>query len=193
MRSLAVDPQLGPLSCAIITIVMLTKMNAFRACIASIFRTYYSFRIAQDPDTTFNIMVMSTGAITELGIGVVVSCLPVLPRLFQDLRSKLPKLSARHASPSTLSSGRYLASSTSRQNHWVSRGSTNPKHKSWRAENTYAYQEGPDASEYAKLDIHDPIPLEEGLSSRPLPPTPIFQVAERYAALHSDTPALTQT
>ena len=56
---------------------------------SSIFRTYYSFQVAQKPDITFNIVVMAIGAMTELGIGIIVSCAPVLPRFFQQFGPKV--------------------------------------------------------------------------------------------------------
>ncbi len=39
--------------------------------------------MAQGPDITFNTIVMGLGGTAELSIGVLVSCLPVLPRFVQ--------------------------------------------------------------------------------------------------------------
>lgn len=67
-----------------------------RACVASIFRTYYTFKIAQGPDVAFNIIVMGLAAAAELSIGVVVSCLPVLPRFVRHFVPRITRSSSSH-------------------------------------------------------------------------------------------------
>ncbi|KAL8791949.1 MAG: hypothetical protein Q9195_005438 [Heterodermia aff. obscurata] len=71
--------------------------KAIWACTASIFRTVYSIKLAQGPDVSYNVVVLALGGLTELAIGVVVACLPVLPRFFQHhksiLSTKIPSYS----------------------------------------------------------------------------------------------------
>lgn len=74
-------------------LVTLVFATGFLACIASIVRTYYTFKIALGPDVTYNVVVMGLAAAAELSIGVVVSCSPVLPRFFQHIGPKIASAS----------------------------------------------------------------------------------------------------
>ncbi|KAL8806544.1 MAG: hypothetical protein Q9223_004598 [Gallowayella weberi] len=69
--------------------IALVFATGFLACLASIFRTYYSFRMIQGPDWTYNLTLIGMGLLTEMSIGVLVSCLPVLPRFFQHVGPKI--------------------------------------------------------------------------------------------------------
>ena len=155
--------------------------STFRACIASIFRTYYSFRIVQEPDITFNIIVMGIGAIVEPTIGVVVCCLPVLPRFFQHLGPKFLRTFSWHSAsgPGTRTSHwRRLTGSASRLKPLLGRTSVLEKHDSWSRSTASAFRNDSNAFEkevgrkYVTIDIDDPVPLRRGTSDKTLPPTP---------------------
>lgn len=85
----------------------------FSACVTSIGRTYYTFKVAQLPDISYNIALMGLWASTELAIGTIVSCLPVLPRFFQHLGPKVSGIfsftskSENKSTPELASAGRY--------------------------------------------------------------------------------------
>lgn len=55
----------------------------------SIVRTYYTFKVVQLPDISYNMALMGLWASTELAIGTIISCLPVLPRFFQHFGPKV--------------------------------------------------------------------------------------------------------
>ena len=53
------------------------------ACGTSIARTYYTWKIIRSPDISYNIFRMGLWTAAEMTTGILVSCLPVLPRFFQ--------------------------------------------------------------------------------------------------------------
>lgn len=59
------------------------------ACITSILRTYYTWRIVQSPDVSYNIVPMGMWTYAEISIGIVISCLPVIPKFFQHIGPKV--------------------------------------------------------------------------------------------------------
>ena len=59
------------------------------ACITSILRTYYTWKIVQSPDISYNMVPMGMWTYAELSTGIVISCLPVIPRFFQHIGPKL--------------------------------------------------------------------------------------------------------
>lgn len=62
-------------------------------CITSILRLYYSVRLAQSGDISYNLALMGFWSYAELSVGIVCACLPVSPRFFQFIGPKLSKLS----------------------------------------------------------------------------------------------------
>lgn len=73
---------------AILHILMLVCLSA---CITSILRTYYTWKIAQSPDLSYNIVPMGMWSCAELATGIVISCLPVIPKFFQHVGPKVSK------------------------------------------------------------------------------------------------------
>lgn len=57
----------------------------------SIVRTYYSFQLPKSSDKNYNLQLMSLWAWAELAIGIIVGCLPVMPRFFQHIGPKVYK------------------------------------------------------------------------------------------------------
>lgn len=49
----------------------------------SIIRSYYTFKSARSFDKTYHIIVVGFWTSAEMAVGIIVSCLPVLPRLIQ--------------------------------------------------------------------------------------------------------------
>ncbi len=85
----------------------------------SIVRTYYTLRVVQLPDISYNLAVMGLWASTELTIGTIISCLPVLPRFFQHFGPKVCSIfsftskSENKSTPELASAGRYKATRVS--------------------------------------------------------------------------------
>jgi hypothetical protein len=46
-------------------------------------RTYYTSKIASSPDVTYNVIIMGLWTWAEITTGIIVSCLPVIPKFFQ--------------------------------------------------------------------------------------------------------------
>ena len=54
-------------------------------------RTYYSFQVPKSADKTYNLELMGLWGWAELAIGIIVSCLPALPKFVQHIGSDLSK------------------------------------------------------------------------------------------------------
>ena len=61
----------------------------YSACVTSVLRTYYTWKVVTEPDVSYNIVVMGLWTLAEVATGVIVSCLPVLPRFFRDIGPKV--------------------------------------------------------------------------------------------------------
>ncbi len=61
----------------------------YSACVTSVLRTYYTWKVVNEPDVSYNIVVMGLWTLAEVATGVIVSCLPVLPRFFRDIGPKV--------------------------------------------------------------------------------------------------------
>lgn len=136
-----------------------------RACVASILRTYYTFRIAQGPDVTFNIVVMGLGATAELSIGVVVSCLPVLPRFVRHFGPKITRSFSFH-STSTLGTSR-RGRFAHKLNCLLGRAPATEQHHSWSRSTTSVPRIDSNTVEqeidgnYVTIGLHQLHPLED--------------------------------
>ena len=71
--------------------------NPLSACITSVLRTYYTWKIVQSPDISYNMVPMGMWTYAELSTGIVISCLPVIPKFFQHVGPQLSRaLTFRH-------------------------------------------------------------------------------------------------
>lgn len=61
------------------------------ACVTSIVRTYYSFQVPKSSDRTYNLELMGLWSWAELTIGIIVGCLPVLPKFIRHICSKVSR------------------------------------------------------------------------------------------------------
>ena len=52
-------------------------------------RTYYTWTLVNSPDFSHDVVIMGLWTYAEIAIGIVVSCLPVLPRFFQHFGPKV--------------------------------------------------------------------------------------------------------
>lgn len=52
-------------------------------------RTYYTWKIIKSPDITYNICIMGLWAYAEISIGIIVSCLPMIPKFFKHCGPKI--------------------------------------------------------------------------------------------------------
>ena len=55
----------------------------------SVLRTYYTFRIVQSPDVSYNVIIMGLWTWAEITSGILISCLPVMPKFFHSVGSKI--------------------------------------------------------------------------------------------------------
>lgn len=67
----------------------ITDTSVLRACITSIIRTYYTWKVVKSSDFSYNIIVLGLWTYAELTIGIIVSCLPVSPRFFNHIGPKI--------------------------------------------------------------------------------------------------------
>lgn len=70
-------------------------------CITSILRLYYTIRLAQTGDVTYNLAFMGLWTYAELSMGVVCACLPATPRFFKEVRERLSTLRSSSSYPRT--------------------------------------------------------------------------------------------
>ena len=61
----------------------------YSVCITSIVRTYYSFQVPKSTDKIYNLELMGLWGWAELATGIIVSCLPVMPRFIQHVGPKI--------------------------------------------------------------------------------------------------------
>lgn len=87
---------------------MKADLPDFRSWAAAVVRTYYSFKIAQGPDITYNIIVQGIAAAIESYIGTIVSSAPVLPRFFQQYGHQISGLFHLARVPETFKRSRHL-------------------------------------------------------------------------------------
>ena len=66
----------------------------------SIMRTYYTFRIVQSPDVSYNTIVLGMWISAEVAAGMLVYCLPIMPKFFQHYGSKIYASTVRYKSGS---------------------------------------------------------------------------------------------
>lgn len=53
------------------------------ACVTSVLRTYYTWKVVKEPDVSYNMILMGLWTLAEVATGIIISCLPVLPRFFR--------------------------------------------------------------------------------------------------------------
>ena len=67
----------------------LLMVTANSACVTSILRSYYTWRTIESPDTSWELLPMGLWAWAELSIGMIVVCLPVFPKFFNHIGTKV--------------------------------------------------------------------------------------------------------
>lgn len=55
-------------------------------------RTYYSFQVSKSSDSTYNLNVIGFWALAELTVGIIVGCLPVMPKLVHHIGAKISRI-----------------------------------------------------------------------------------------------------
>ena len=55
------------------------------ACVTSILRTYYTWQTVEASDTSWELLPMGFWTWAELSVGIIVGCLPALPKFFQHI------------------------------------------------------------------------------------------------------------
>ena len=131
--------------------------SMFRACITSILRTYYTWKIINSPDITYNMIIMGLWAYAEITIGIVVSCLPVVPKFFKHIGPKIYATFSLGSMPGTLlrpklrSTDKTNTSSRIRQ-HFTKRSGGNRIPETW---NDSYHSKVELKGEYITLDEYD--------------------------------------
>ncbi|KAF7513246.1 hypothetical protein GJ744_010642 [Endocarpon pusillum] len=69
-------------------LMIATFSTGLWACVTSILRTYYTWKIVKSPEVSYNFAIMGYWTIAEITTGIVVSCLPVMPKFFHHYTSK---------------------------------------------------------------------------------------------------------
>ena len=52
-------------------------------------RTYYTWRFVHSPDISYNVVPMGMWNYAELSTGIIISCVPVIPKFFQHVGPKV--------------------------------------------------------------------------------------------------------
>lgn len=55
----------------------------FRACVTSVARTHYTFKVMNSLDASYEVMFMGLWTWAEITTGIIISCLPVTPKFFR--------------------------------------------------------------------------------------------------------------
>ena len=76
------------------------------ACVTSVLRTYYTWQTVETHDTSWELLPMGLWTWAELSTGIIVGCLPTLPKFFQHIGTKI------HRSKSGTGSGRESSAAT---------------------------------------------------------------------------------
>ena len=92
---------LSHLSTPALSIVKTLMYPTNSACVTSILRTYYTWKVDSQPDVSYNIVKMGLWTLAEVAAGVIVCCLPVLPRFFQDIGPKIHRAFSTNSKPSS--------------------------------------------------------------------------------------------
>ena len=58
------------------------------ACITSVVRLYYSIKLTRSVDVAYRVTFIGYWTIAEVAMGIICSCLPIMPKLIQHLRVK---------------------------------------------------------------------------------------------------------
>lgn len=73
-----------------------------RACISSTARLVYSVLLITSDDETWNIIAVGSWAVAEISIGILCSCLPVIPKFIKTVGPKIFKRSNKSRLSSAL-------------------------------------------------------------------------------------------
>ena len=134
------------------------------------------------PDFPFDVIVIALELLQELAIGVSGSCLRVLPRFFQHIGPKLPRRFC-HEWADVRCRRVFRGLSYFRFKPSVGDNSTSKKQATLGGNTAPANQICSDTSQYYTIGMYEPLRFEQEMSSKALPPTPIFEIAQRYRDL----------
>ena len=59
------------------------------ACVTSVLRTYYTWRVVKSHDVNWDLIPMGLWTWAEISIGIIVGCLPTLPKFIQHVGTKI--------------------------------------------------------------------------------------------------------
>ena len=67
-------------------LLIVTKSSA---CVTSILRSYYTWQTVESHDTSWELIPMGLWTWAEVSTGIIVGCLPTMPKFFQHIGSKV--------------------------------------------------------------------------------------------------------
>ncbi|KAL8677662.1 MAG: hypothetical protein Q9186_005924 [Xanthomendoza sp. 1 TL-2023] len=94
------------------------------ACASGILALYYRIQLLNTQDLTWQFTPVFIFTVMEINTGIIVSCMPTMPALIQDIRSQLtrsPKISQKSRT-NTINTSRYNSRSRSHQKQASLRG-----------------------------------------------------------------------
>lgn len=165
-----------------------TNRTTIRAGVTSIMRTYYTWRVVQSPDITYNLCIMGMWSYAEISIGIIVSCLPVLPKFFNNFGPTIygslplktwPVILLRRRMRSTGATDKAGTSSGFRRPFTKCNGDNNTS-ETWKNSNPSSELKGA----YTKLDKYDTQPPKSA-GRQSITATPINGPATRRDNLES--------
>ncbi|KAL9131152.1 MAG: hypothetical protein Q9217_000853 [Psora testacea] len=142
--------------------------TGFFACITSILRTYYTFKIIQSPDVGHNVIVMGLWIWAEITCGIVIACLPTMPRFFRDTTSKIHGIYSSSTRSGTRSKSQFRSLDSAKKNvRNISPSDQHLKKSSSHRRNSDAWSE---AHEHPAFRTTQDLPMDEfENTSPPLP------------------------
>ncbi|KAI4283132.1 MAG: hypothetical protein L6R38_002396 [Xanthoria sp. 2 TBL-2021] len=99
------------------------------ACSSGILALYYRIQLLNTQDSTWHFTPVFISTVMEINTGIIVSCMPTVPALVQDIRSQVTK--ARKASPKFAITTGHTSKNTSRSksNHPSKNNSRSKSHQ----------------------------------------------------------------
>lgn len=103
----AIDHKRLCLRISVSTFILKTEafpiLMKLRACVTSIMRTYSFFQAMKSSDISYVAGPFGLWSMAELTVGVITSCLPVMPKFFKYVGPKVLNMFSPHPGPSSIS------------------------------------------------------------------------------------------
>lgn len=127
----------------------------------SILRTYYTWKIVQSPDASYDIVIMGLWTWAEITTSTIVSCFPIMPRFFHHMRLKVYGAFSHLSQPNR----HFEANSQDKGNARNAALAVRPHGDSSITWNKALQQKPPYRGEYITLGEIDVSDVNEGISN----------------------------